>query len=156
MRLSLSNSFSSFLILPLFPFLVSISGFSASPRGARGWIDHLSWLEISNPCADNGWHGWISISSGRHANVCAPGSTSGCTWRSCEGSAFSPATLLPPQGVFALTIFYVSCSLHHFFLYVDRRVKLPLVLLKPSGNKKYGMKCHTTLSHVVVQLTPKY
>lgn len=67
-----------------------------------------------------------------------------------------PLPFYPLRGFLLSLYLYVSCSLHHFFLYVDRRVKLPLVLLKPSGDKKYGMKCHTTLLHVVVQLTPKY
>lgn len=112
----------------LFSFFCSLfQSFLLLRGGARGWIDHLSWLEISNPWADNGWHGWISISSGRHANVCAPGSISG--WRSCEGSAFSPAIPLPPRGFPSLTSsLCVSRSLY-LFLYVDTGVKPPLVLL---------------------------
>lgn len=110
MRLSLSNSLYSFLITPT--FFLSISGFSASPQGAHGRLDHHNWLEISNPWTainDNGWHGCFSISSRCHANVCAPGSTSGCTWRSCEGS---PTTLLPLQGFLSLSL-SLSLPLFH-------------------------------------------
>lgn len=78
--------------------------------------------------------------------------------RSCEGSAISPASLLPPQRFLSHYLSpCLSCSLSlsfFFFLFcVDTRVKPPFVLLKLSEDNKYGMKCHLT-AQVAPQLTP--
>lgn len=96
---------SSSLFHNSFPFCLYFKLFCSS----TGFF-WMSWLEISNPQAainDNGMHWWISISSWCDVSICASGSISECTWRSCEGSAFSP--FFPFRGFLSLFSCFHIC-----------------------------------------------
>lgn len=147
MRLSCPTPSTSALLSHFFPLLVSSSASSASPQGAHGWTDHLGWL--SNPWSDNGWHGWVSISSGCHANVfvlqVAPVDVHGGHVKDL------PSLLLPfsPPRAFSLSLSLscslslshclsvcVSCSRSFFFCVMTQESSLLLC-----GSSSVGITC---------------
>ena len=162
MRLSCPIPSTSSLLSHFFPLLVSSSASSASPQGAHGWTDHLGWL--SNPWADNGWHGWVSMSSGCHVFVLqvAPVDVHGGHVKDL------PSLLLPLCPLRALSLslsLSLSSSLTHclsvcvscspsFFFYVMTQESS----LLSCGSSSVGITCMawsvTPPPHVAAQLTP--